>query len=160
MSAPSKWKAISTSVYNADCGTGAGGFKPGNDCGKKREKNPKPPANYTALRRAFEDDPDDELNAAAMADWYEEQKDNEAADLVRQRKELREELTGFGRMAGQPIYVAFYWDAYMNGFADEDDGDILTFRISDAERKAFPEIPRRKKRIRLQQSDSGFIYEV
>jgi len=65
-----------------------------------------------------------------------------------------------GTFEGEAIYVPFYWDAYLNGFADGDDGHTLTFRITPEDRAMFPEIPSRKRVIRLVQRDDGFVCEV
>ena len=62
-----------------------------------------------------------------------------------------------GKFEGQPLYVVYYWDAYINGFADRDNGKILGFDITDEDREYFPEIPKRKRTIKLYCDDMGFV---
>lgn len=64
-----------------------------------------------------------------------------------------------GKFEGEAVYVPYFWDAYLNGFADGDDGRVLWFRITPEDRAEFPEIPKRKRTIRLYQRDDGFVCE-
>ena len=65
-----------------------------------------------------------------------------------------------GQFEGEPLYVPYFWDAYLNGFADVDDGKVLKFRITPKDREQFPEIPSRVRWIRLYQCDSGFVNSI
>ena len=65
-----------------------------------------------------------------------------------------------GRFEGEMLYVPAFWDAYLNGCADSDDGTVLSFDITPEDRKEFPELPRRKRTVRLWQRDDGFVIEV
>lgn len=69
-------------------------------------------------------------------------------------------ITSPGKFEGQMIYVPYFWNAYLDGCADSDDGRVLGFRIDKNDRELFPEIPARKRTIRLIESDSGFVSEV
>lgn len=65
-----------------------------------------------------------------------------------------------GKFEGEMLYVPFYWDAYLNGCADRDDGRVLGFDITAEDREMFPELPKRKRTIRLVESDTGFVSQV
>jgi hypothetical protein len=65
-----------------------------------------------------------------------------------------------GKFEGEKLYVPYYWDAYLDGMADRDDGKIIGFNITPEDRALFPEIPKRKRTIRLYQRDDGFVVEV
>jgi hypothetical protein len=45
-----------------------------------------------------------------------------------------------GKFAGQMLYVPYFWDKYLNGLADDTTGDIITFFITDDDRREFPEL--------------------
>lgn len=68
-------------------------------------------------------------------------------------------ITSPGQFEGQMIYVPHFWEAYLNGCADRDDGTVLGFDITKEDRAKYPEIPARKRTIRLMQTDSGFVIE-
>ena len=61
-----------------------------------------------------------------------------------------------GKFEAEPVYVPYFWDAYMNGGADEDDGDILTFDVNDEDRAMFPELAN-VRQVFLWENDSGFV---
>lgn len=140
------WKPISTSVYNSsgdNCGTGAGGFQEGNDCGKKRTRGAgaKLTTDYQKLRRAFEDDPDDELNTSAMADWYEEQGDRETSRMLRERKEVRSYGKGIVS-EGSPTYVRYLMKKGV--IPIEDERQTLVFPVSEKLRQVYPELKKKQ----------------
>jgi len=64
-----------------------------------------------------------------------------------------------GQFQGQCRYVPYYWDLYMQGVADRDNGRILGFDISPKDRKIFPELKRRRT-VKLIKDDQGFVCEV
>jgi hypothetical protein len=47
-----------------------------------------------------------------------------------------------GKFAGQMLYVPYFWDKYLGGFADDTTAGFITFFITDDERKEFPELGR------------------
>ncbi len=61
-----------------------------------------------------------------------------------------------GQFEGEMLYVPYFWDAYLNGMADNDDGEVLTFTVNDEDRFKFPELADVKE-IDLIQTDSGFV---
>jgi hypothetical protein len=65
-----------------------------------------------------------------------------------------------GKFEGEMIYVPYFWDLYLDGSADSDNGKVLGFKITPEDRIMFPELPKRKRTIRLAESDQGFVGEV
>jgi hypothetical protein len=63
-----------------------------------------------------------------------------------------------GMFEGEMIYAPYFWDAYLDGMADEDDGHKLTFYINEQEVVMFPELEGRD-RISFYQRDDGFVCE-
>jgi hypothetical protein len=57
------------------------------------------------------------------------------------------------------LYVPYFWDAYLNGCADRDDGTVLGFDVTREDKAIFPELKRRRT-VRLIQRDDGFVVEV
>ena len=64
-----------------------------------------------------------------------------------------------GMFEGEAIYVPYFWDAYLNGFSDRDDGRVLGFDVSPEDKAIFPELKRRRT-VKLYQRDDGFVCEV
>jgi hypothetical protein len=75
------------------------------------------------------------------------------------REECLSAVQGPGKFQGQAVYVPFFWDAYLNGFADRDDGHVLGFDVSAEDKALFPELKRRRT-VRLVETESGFVVEV
>lgn len=61
-----------------------------------------------------------------------------------------------GRFEGEPLWAPYYWDVYMNGGADDDDGGCLSFDVSEDDRVIFPELAD-VARVEIYQRDDGFI---
>ena len=64
-----------------------------------------------------------------------------------------------GMFEGEARYVPYYWNLYLDGLADRDDGHVLGFNISAEDKVHFPELKRRRT-VKLYQDDNGFICEV
>lgn len=65
-----------------------------------------------------------------------------------------------GKFEGEPIYVPYFWDEYLNGGADEEDEDgVLIFIVTEEDRDQFPEL-KTGDRIGLVQTSDGFINEL
>jgi hypothetical protein len=69
-------------------------------------------------------------------------------------------ITSPGKFEGQMIYVPYFWDAYLNGMADRNDGTTLGFDIASEDREQFPELGMRRRTVRLQETGQGFVVEV
>ncbi len=64
-----------------------------------------------------------------------------------------------GKFQGEMIYVPVYWEAGLEGLADEDTGTLYIFNLGLEDKIEFPELIGKRK-LRLRESDVGFIYEV
>lgn len=65
-----------------------------------------------------------------------------------------------GKFEGERLYVPYFWERYVEGFADRDDGKYLGFDITPEERRMFPELGTRKRTVKLYQEESGFVCEL
>lgn len=74
------------------------------------------------------------------------------------RTDARGRILDPGKFEGEMIYVPYFWEAYLNGFADRDDGRIIGFNITPKDRELFPELS--KRTVRLRETDTGFVCEV
>ena len=64
-----------------------------------------------------------------------------------------------GMFEGEMLYVPYFWDGFLNGFADRDDGKVLGFDVSPEDKVQFPELKKRRT-VKLYQRDDGFVCEV
>jgi hypothetical protein len=64
-----------------------------------------------------------------------------------------------GKFEGEMLYVPYFWDVYLNGFADRDDGKVLGFDILPEDKAIFPELKKRRT-VKLVETDNGFVCEV
>lgn len=64
-----------------------------------------------------------------------------------------------GKFEGEPIYAPYFWDLSLEGMADSysDDGEVITFQVTDDDRAEFPELTD-VKYVRLHESDNGFVF--
>lgn len=78
---------------------------------------------------------------------------------MKTRDQWKEETKHPGKFEGEPPYVPYFWDAFLNGLQDSDDGKILVFNVTAEDKAIFPEL-RRRRAVKLMQSDQGFVMEV
>ncbi len=64
-----------------------------------------------------------------------------------------------GKFEGEARYVPYFWDVYLNGCADRDDGTVLGFDVSKEDKVRFPELKRRRT-VKLIERDDGFVIEL
>lgn len=65
-----------------------------------------------------------------------------------------------GKFEGQPIYVPYYYGAYLDGFADFENGrGAIGFYVTAVDKEQFPELKRRRT-VKLIVRESGFVEEV
>lgn len=64
-----------------------------------------------------------------------------------------------GKFEGEMAYVPYYWDIYLNGCADRDNGNVLGFDVTAEDKQEFPEL-RRRHTVKLYERDDGFVCEV
>lgn len=62
-----------------------------------------------------------------------------------------------GKFEGEPIYTPYYWEALMDGMADQTDDDADYFDVTDEDRELFPELAG-AKRVAIHEDDNGFVY--
>lgn len=64
-----------------------------------------------------------------------------------------------GKFEGEARYVPFFWEAYLNGCADRDDGRVLGFDLTAEDKALFPELKRRRT-VKLIEDSQGFVIEI
>jgi hypothetical protein len=64
-----------------------------------------------------------------------------------------------GKFEGEMLYVPYFWDAFLNGCADRDDGKVLGFDVTADDKKEFPELKRRRT-VKIVEDLNGFVVEV
>ena len=75
------------------------------------------------------------------------------------RKEYVDQVSHPGKFEGEAPYVPYYWEAYLNGFADRDNGAVLGFDVTAEDRQLFPELKGRRT-VRLIETEQGFVSEI
>lgn len=75
------------------------------------------------------------------------------------REECEQLVKGPGKFEGEAVYVPYFWDAFLNGFADRDNGTVLGFDVTAEDKAIFPELKHRKT-VKLIERDDGFVCEV
>lgn len=78
---------------------------------------------------------------------------------MKTRQEYLAETQCPGKFTGQRAYVPYFWDAYLNGLADSDNGTTLVFYVMAEDKAIFPELKRRRA-IKLLETEQGFVIEV
>jgi hypothetical protein len=65
-----------------------------------------------------------------------------------------------GKFEGEMIYVPYYWELSLHGFADYDDGKILGFNISSKDRAIFGPMLKGKRTVRFYERNDGLVFEI
>lgn len=68
-------------------------------------------------------------------------------------------ITTPGKFEGEMVYVPHFWDVFLDGGADRDDGKVIGFDVTPEDRKEFPELKGRRT-VKLYQRDDGFVCEL
>lgn len=63
-----------------------------------------------------------------------------------------------GKFEGECRYVPYYWDLFLNGGSDWDNGKVVGFKVAPEEKVLFPELKRRRTVNLIERSD-GFVIE-
>lgn len=74
-------------------------------------------------------------------------------------KEFEAAVARPGKFEGEARYVPYFWQAFLNGCADRDDGTVLGFDVTAEDKALFPELKRRHT-VKLIERDDGFVVEV
>jgi hypothetical protein len=64
-----------------------------------------------------------------------------------------------GKFQGEARYMPHFYGVYLDGFADEQRGGILSVEVSAEDKLLYPEL-RRRKRVRWYERDDGFICQI
>ena len=64
-----------------------------------------------------------------------------------------------GKFEGEMLYVPHFWESYLDGMADRDDGTTLGFDVTAEDKQEFPELKGRRT-VRLRVREDGFVVEV
>jgi hypothetical protein len=75
------------------------------------------------------------------------------------RQECEEAVARPGKFEGEAVYVPYFWEAFLNGMADRDDGRVLGFDVTAEDKAMFPELKGRHT-VRLIETEQGFVCEV
>lgn len=72
-------------------------------------------------------------------------------------------ITAPGKFEGEPVFAPYFWDLGLEGFADSDNGNVYTFRITKADsgNPFWPQIREwlgRKRTIRVREDSQGFVH--
>lgn len=62
-----------------------------------------------------------------------------------------------GKFEGGAIYSPYFYDLYLSGSHDLDDGKYLYFNLTDVERAMFPELEN-VKTLKMYEDTYGFVY--
>lgn len=81
------------------------------------------------------------------------------AEIEQQYKVVDGRIQSPGKFEGEPLYVPYFWDAYLDGWADEDDGIALWFNVTLGDVEEFPELAG-AERVGLYCSEDGFVRGV
>ncbi len=79
-------------------------------------------------------------------------------DIERDYQVVNGRIVSPGKFEGEAVYIPYFWDAFLNGMSDRDDGTVLGFDLTPEDKAMFPEL-RRKRTVRLLQRDDGFVCE-
>jgi hypothetical protein len=63
------------------------------------------------------------------------------------------------KFEGEMVYVPYFWDAFLNGFADRDNGNVLGFDLTKEDKVEFPELKGRRT-VTLYERSDGFVCEA
>jgi hypothetical protein len=64
-----------------------------------------------------------------------------------------------GKFEGEQSYVPYFWDIFLNGGADRDDGRVLGFDVTAEDKALFPKL-RKRRTVKLYERDDGFVIEL
>lgn len=84
-------------------------------------------------------------------------------EIFRDYKVVNGAIRSPGKFEGERVYVPYFWELFLDGFAEEDDGDILTFTITQEDLDEFPELVEDKyavgDELYLRERDDGFVIQ-
>lgn len=63
-----------------------------------------------------------------------------------------------GKFEGEPVYAPHFWSVFLEGGADEDDGENLYFDVSTGEANEFSDWLADVQRVVLYEDEQGFVH--
>mgnify|MGYP001596939695 CR=1 FL=1 len=63
------------------------------------------------------------------------------------------------KFEGEMLYVPYFWEAFLDGAADRDDGDVIGFDLTKEDKAMFPKLKGRRT-VRIYQRSDGFVCEA
>lgn len=72
------------------------------------------------------------------------------------RDEYQATVNRPGQFEGEAPWVPYFWDVYLAGMADDDDGETLFFTVDATDAAMFPELTIGMT-VCLEQRDDGFV---
>lgn len=73
------------------------------------------------------------------------------------RASYADDVKGPGKFEGNPSYVPYFWDMYLNGDGEEVGGGVLRFVVEDEDILIFPELGADTTEVFLVEDDNGFV---
>lgn len=68
-------------------------------------------------------------------------------------------ITDPGEFEGESEYLPYFWQLFLDGLADHDDGDVIGFDVTDGDASVFPQLEVGMV-IQLYKRDDGFVVEI
>ena len=65
-------------------------------------------------------------------------------------------ITQPGKFEGEPVWAPSFWNAGLEGYADEDDSDAYWFDVTDDDRREWPSLAG-IARVELREDSNGFV---
>lgn len=64
-----------------------------------------------------------------------------------------------GKFEGEPIFAPYYWNAVLDGLADDDDGETWTFDLTSDDHVMWPELKEQNwgDVLMLSTDEQGFV---
>jgi|GEM_PF-3392201 len=97
-----------------------------------------------------------------VPDWRKPVKSTDLSTVrekLDQRESYANDVKEPGKFEGEAAFVPYFWDAYLNGSADDEIGDTLVFRVTDEDRDLFPELDG-VDTVYLESTNDGFVVQV
>lgn len=79
-------------------------------------------------------------------------------DIEREYSVSNGRIVSPGKFEGEAVYVPYFWELFLDGSWDRDDGDVIGFDLTLEDKEMFPEL-KGKRTVRLLQRDDGFVCE-
>jgi hypothetical protein len=68
-------------------------------------------------------------------------------------------IQSLGKFEAEAVYAPYFYAVYLDGCADDDDGEVLTFTVEPEDIEQFPELAGRTQ-VKFYEGDQGFFTEL